>query len=825
MAMSAEPQQSPPRKRARLSLKLVRKDQQTSRVIAPVTEEPGENKDEEPNQQCDTAGDVASSYMEPQSSSIPSEYVIRVAPYTGLHNLGNTCYLNSVLQVLRYCPSFSDNLNRLSGLVSEKLKMKGEEEDIDGEDERSKRRRKEFIAQLKLVRAMNKLFSTMSEKEQSYVERLMPAGQELAMYPEDILEAIRDLNSMFKGYLQHDAQELLCCILSNIQEACQRLGERQGNTENTAYQDNVKTEHSETCRKAVRKLDMGGAGDGVTMETECGKLLGGGRPLGGRTTRSDKTLNEKKLDCKSFNSNGLVTHQENGFGDQPDSNGFGGHDRHVDSIKLCNGNITSTLRKSEKINGVAGGHHGGISPSNDSVRRRGGRKSALTNGHLSEKECNGMDGSLPETNGAGDCGSSKKKRLGLGRLTFQQYTLTKFGIIKKDKVPSTDEQHAQDDASHHHDIKSDSGDDSKEVSLNGTYASRNVTSNNSNDPDLSVDTTQVSLKVDDDVETVERLQGECSQPTTKEAIEKANIDKDKEISTELEDHTIPEPSRAHCALTPMVQDVGDEGGAVDTADAVTFLSEMKVIERLFQGTLVLQTRCLECESCSEKREDFQDVSVPVQSIPAFTSEEEHEERVPDVNPRNLSLGWALSEFTSVERLTDDNKYFCEHCFHLTEAERSVLFGRLPGVLIIQLKRFSAFINCFSPGGSVSKVNDHLAIPLTLNLAKWCSGSCQQKDTSYELSAVVAHSGSSSSSGHYIAYARVPQKNTESQACDADLPALDQCPGKESWAKFDDDRVQVLSDEDFESLLNPLQGNDSAATPYLLLYKDTRQIRR
>lgn len=35
--------------------------------------------------------------------------------------------------------------------------MKGEEEDIDGEDERSKRRRKEFIAQLKLVRAMNKV--------------------------------------------------------------------------------------------------------------------------------------------------------------------------------------------------------------------------------------------------------------------------------------------------------------------------------------------------------------------------------------------------------------------------------------------------------------------------------------------------------------------------------------------------------------------------------------------------------------------------------------------------------------------------------------------
>ena len=37
-----------------------------------------------------------------------------------------------------------------------------------------------------------------------------------------------------------------------------------------------------------------------------------------------------------------------------------------------------------------------------------------------------------------------------------------------------------------------------------------------------------------------------------------------------------------------------------------------LMERLFQGRLVLRTRCLECESSTERREDFQDVSVPVQ---------------------------------------------------------------------------------------------------------------------------------------------------------------------------------------------------------------------
>lgn len=51
------------------------------------------------------------------------------------------------------------------------------------------------------------------------------------------------------------------------------------------------------------------------------------------------------------------------------------------------------------------------------------------------------------------------------------------------------------------------------------------------------------------------------------------------------------------------------------------------MERLFQGQLVLRTRCLECESFTERREDFQDISVPVldeqPSSPEDLSEGEH----------------------------------------------------------------------------------------------------------------------------------------------------------------------------------------------------------
>ena len=38
-----------------------------------------------------------------------------------------------------------------------------------------------------------------------------------------------------------------------------------------------------------------------------------------------------------------------------------------------------------------------------------------------------------------------------------------------------------------------------------------------------------------------------------------------------------------------------------------------IIEKLFQGTMMMRTKCLECERCTERKENFQDVSVPLKA--------------------------------------------------------------------------------------------------------------------------------------------------------------------------------------------------------------------
>ncbi|XP_048055907.1 ubiquitin carboxyl-terminal hydrolase 1 [Megalobrama amblycephala] len=182
-------------------------------------------------------------------------------------------------------------------------------------------------------------------------------------------------------------------------------------------------------------------------------------------------------------------------------------------------------------------------------------------------------------------------------------------------------------------------------------------------------------------------------------------------------------------------------------------SGLDVLKWMFQGQLVLRTRCLECECFTERREDFQDISVPVQEDE--TTSDSSSEISPDPKPELKTLKWAISQFASVERIVGEDKYFCETCHHYTEAERSLLFDKTPEVITIHLKCFAANGSEMDPYAGLSKVNTPLQTPLKLSLHEWCTQpDSPDQSHHYELFAVVMHSGVTISSGHYTTYIRM-----------------------------------------------------------------------
>ena len=71
------------------------------------------------------------------------------------------------------------------------------------------------------------------------------------------------------------------------------------------------------------------------------------------------------------------------------------------------------------------------------------------------------------------------------------------------------------------------------------------------------------------------------------------------------------------------------------------------INEIFQGILVSETRCLNCETVTSKDEDFFDLSIDVE--------------------QNTSITSCLRNFSNTETLCSDNKFKCDSCSTYQEA--------------------------------------------------------------------------------------------------------------------------------------------------------------
>ncbi|NXS98891.1 UBP19 hydrolase, partial [Jacana jacana] len=143
---------------------------------------------------------------------------------------------------------------------------------------------------------------------------------------------------------------------------------------------------------------------------------------------------------------------------------------------------------------------------------------------------------------------------------------------------------------------------------------------------------------------------------------------------------------------------------------------------------------------------------------------------------HFTLEQCLNLFTKPEVLAPEEAWYCPKCKQHREASKQLMLWRLPNVLIIQLKRFS-----FRSFIWRDKINDMVDFPVrSLDLSKFCIGrKGEQQLPTYDLYAVINHYGGMIG-GHYTAYARLPN-DKNSQRSDV------------GWRLFDDSTVTTVDE--------------------------------
>ena len=143
-----------------------------------------------------------------------------------LCNLGNTCFLNSVLYTLRFTPGFLHNLHHL---VTD-LGLGSNSNSSNGKDKRNRGNHTGGAGSTSsnsngdveterihdVIEQLHDLFRNMSTSDDHTVDR--DSSNREPIPPSNFLHAVGKMNSLFEGNQQQDAHELLIALLTMLRD-------------------------------------------------------------------------------------------------------------------------------------------------------------------------------------------------------------------------------------------------------------------------------------------------------------------------------------------------------------------------------------------------------------------------------------------------------------------------------------------------------------------------------------------------------------------------------------------------------------------------------
>ncbi|XP_049364667.1 ubiquitin carboxyl-terminal hydrolase 4 isoform X1 [Solanum verrucosum] len=190
---------------------------------------------------------------------------------------------------------------------------------------------------------------------------------------------------------------------------------------------------------------------------------------------------------------------------------------------------------------------------------------------------------------------------------------------------------------------------------------------------------------------------------------------------------------------------------------------------MYIGILTNETKCLRCETVTARDETFLDLSLDIE--------------------QNSSITSCLKNFSSTETLNAEDKFFCDKCCSLQEAQKRMKIKKPPHILVIHLKRFKYIEQL----GRYKKLSYRVVFPLELKL----SNTVEDADAEYSLFAVVVHVGSGPNHGHYVSLVK----------------------SHNHWLFFDDENVEMIDESAVQTFFGSAQEYSSNTDHgYILFYE-------